>query len=190
MKVLNEYPDLAKSALKIYSFLSVNISSARLVSSIIKSKPKILQVDIMPCEQHQPYNFCNFLLFSYVMFAIVQWNVILSVESSSKKVELIFITMVPVLFFQQFLISAHNVSKIEKNFFHFFQGHMWHMKVPRLGVKQELQLPANTTATAMRDPGHVCNLHHTSRQDQILNPLSGTRDGTRILMDTSQVCYH
>ena len=33
----------------------------------------------------------------------------------------------------------------------FLGPHMRHMKVPRLGVKSELQLLAYTTATAMRD---------------------------------------
>ena len=33
--------------------------------------------------------------------------------------------------------------------------HLWHMEVPRLGVKSELQLPAYTTATAMRDLSHT-----------------------------------
>jgi len=37
--------------------------------------------------------------------------------------------------------------------FIFFLGlHLWHMEVPRLGVKLELQLPAYTTATATLDP--------------------------------------
>ena len=43
-----------------------------------------------------------------------------------------------------------------------------HMEVPRLGAEYELHLPAyNTatamaTATAMQDPSHVCDLHHSS----------------------------
>ena len=41
----------------------------------------------------------------------------------------------------------------------------------------------------MRDPSHVCNLHHSSRQCQILNPLRGARDRTRILMDPSRLCF-
>ena len=49
------------------------------------------------------------------------------------------------------------------------------MEVPRLGVKLELQLPAYTTATAMQDLSHVWNLHHSSGQHQILNPLSEAR---------------
>ena len=52
------------------------------------------------------------------------------------------------------------------------------MEVPRLGVESELQLPAHATATAMQD------LHHSSRQRQILNPLSKASDQTRVLVDT------
>ena len=37
------------------------------------------------------------------------------------------------------------------------------------------------------DPSHICSLHHSSRQCQILNPLSEARDQTHILMDTSRV---
>ena len=39
--------------------------------------------------------------------------------------------------------------------------HPWHMEVPRLGVKLELQLLACTTATAMQGPSCTCNLHHS-----------------------------
>ena len=64
------------------------------------------------------------------------------------------------------------------------------MEVPRLGVKSELQLLAYTAATAMSDPSCVFDLHHSSQQCQILNPLSEARDGTHILMDTSWVHFH
>ena len=38
-------------------------------------------------------------------------------------------------------------------FFLVFLGlHLWHIEVPRLRVKSELQLPAHTTATATPDP--------------------------------------
>ena len=36
----------------------------------------------------------------------------------------------------------------------------------------------------------ICDLHHSSGQCWILNPLSKVRDQTRILMDTSWVHYH
>ena len=56
-------------------------------------------------------------------------------------------------------------------FFFFFLGpHLWHMEVPRLGVKLGPQLPAYTTDTATWDPTRVCNLYHSSQQYQILNP--------------------
>ena len=61
------------------------------------------------------------------------------------------------------------------------------MEVPRLEVKLELHLLAYTTATAMQDPSCICDLHHSSQQHWILNPLSKARDGTRNLRDTSQI---
>ena len=65
-----------------------------------------------------------------------------------------------------------------------------HMEVSRLGVKSEVQLPAYAAATATQVPSHICNLHHSSRQSQMLNPLSEARDRTHILMNTSQVHFH
>ena len=35
----------------------------------------------------------------------------------------------------------------------------------------------------------ISELHHSSQQCQILNPLCGAGDQTRVLMDTSHVCY-
>ena len=64
------------------------------------------------------------------------------------------------------------------------------MEVSRIGVELELQLPAYTTAAAMQDSSLVCDLHHSSRQHQILNPLSEARDRTCILMDTNQIRFH
>ena len=59
------------------------------------------------------------------------------------------------------------------------------MEVPRLGIKLELQLLSYTTA--MRDSSHICDLHHSSRQCQILNPLSEAKDGVHVLVAISQV---
>ena len=75
-------------------------------------------------------------------------------------------------------------------FFCFLGPALWHMEVPGLGVKLELHLLAYTIAIAMRDCSRVCDLYHSSRQSQILNPLSKARDRTCILMDPSRVCYH
>ena len=51
-----------------------------------------------------------------------------------------------------------------------------HMEIPRLGVKSELLPLAYATATATQDPSHVCDLHHSSQQCQILKPLSKAKD--------------
>ena len=73
-------------------------------------------------------------------------------------------------------------------FYYYFLGpHPQPMEVPRLGVELELQLPAYTTATATEDLSCVCDLHHSSQQCQISNPLSEARDRTHLLMDTSQI---
>ena len=61
--------------------------------------------------------------------------------------------------------------------------------VPRLGVESELQLLAYTMATARWNPRHICDLHHSSRQCRVLNPLSEARDRTHIFMDASRVCF-
>ena len=57
------------------------------------------------------------------------------------------------------------------SFFLFLGLHLQHMEIPRLGVESELHLLAYTTVTAIQDPSHICNLHHSSWQHRILNPL-------------------
>ena len=73
------------------------------------------------------------------------------------------------------------ISRLGKNFynkwiffvsFSFFFSfvclgpHPQHMEIPRLEVELELQLSA--TATAKPDQSHICNLHCSSRQRQVL----------------------
>ena len=65
--------------------------------------------------------------------------------------------------------------------------HPWHLEIPRLGVKLELQLLAYATASATPDPSHICNLHQGSWQHQSISPLSEARNRTHILVDTSRV---
>ena len=64
------------------------------------------------------------------------------------------------------------------------------MEVPKLGVQLELQLPAYATGTATPDPSRVYDLHHSSPQQWILNPLSEARDRTQNLMVPSQIRFH
>ena len=75
-------------------------------------------------------------------------------------------------------------------FFIFLGPHLRHMEVSRLGVRLELQLLAYATATEMPGPNRTCNLHHSSRQCRILNPLSEARIRTWDFMDTSQTHFH
>ena len=74
-------------------------------------------------------------------------------------------------------------------FFSFLGLHPWHVEVPRLGVEWELQLLAYTTATAVGVPSRVCDLHHSSWQRQILNPLSEARDRTHNLIVPSRIRF-
>ena len=66
----------------------------------------------------------------------------------------------------------------------YLRPHLWHMEVPRLGGKSELQLPACTTAPAIPDPSCICDLLCSSQQRQIPNPLNKARDWTHIITDT------
>ena len=66
-----------------------------------------------------------------------------------------------------------NTAFLSFSFFFFFEGGppMQHMEVSRLGGQ------IGTAAAA--------SLHHSSQECQIVNPLSGARDLTRVLMDTA-----
>ena len=79
------------------------------------------------------------------------------------------------------LWSVFHQDKLRTPFFFFFFGRthgIW--KFPGYRFKSELQLPAYTTATATRDLSCVWELHHSSQQGWIINPLSKARDGTHI----------
>ena len=64
------------------------------------------------------------------------------------------------------------------------------MEIPRLGVELELQLPAYTMATATQDPSSICDLHHSSQQRWIADPLREAWDRTCNLKDTNQIHFH
>ena len=83
-----------------------------------------------------------------------------------------------------FNIYVSGIALKDKDFFFSFLGlHQRHMEVPRLEVKLELQLQAYTTATATWDRSHICDLHHSSWQHRILNPLREAKEPTCILRD-------
>ena len=69
--------------------------------------------------------------------------------------------------------------------FFFFRAAPMAYEGSRARVKSELQLPVYTTAT--QDLSCIYDLHHSSQQHQILNPLSEARDQARNLMVTSWI---
>ena len=64
-----------------------------------------------------------------------------------------------------------------------FGLHLWHMEIPRLGVESDSCWPQ---LQPQQDLSCICNLHHSSWQCWILNPLSVARDQTCILVHASQ----
>ena len=73
-------------------------------------------------------------------------------------------------------------------YFCLFKAIPAHMELPKLGVESELQLPIYATAIATWDPSHICDLHHSSWQCWILNPLRQARVRTCV-MDASQIHF-
>ena len=55
------------------------------------------------------------------------------------------------------------------------------------GRIRDVDTQAYARATATRDPSHVCDLHHSSQQRRMVNPLSKGRDRTRNLMVPSRI---
>ena len=74
-------------------------------------------------------------------------------------------------------------------YFVFLGPRLWHVEVPRLGALSELLPPAYATATTTPYPSSICNLHHSSWQRRILNPLNEARDGTHNLMVPSRISF-
>ena len=74
--------------------------------------------------------------------------------------------------------------------FAFLGLHRQHIEVPRLGFESGHWLLAYTTATATQDLGCICDLHHSSQQQWILNPLSVARGQTHNLMVPSCIHFH
>ena len=54
-------------------------------------------------------------------------------------------------------------------------------------ARGRIRATAYATATAIPDPSYVCDLHHSSWQCRILNPLSEAGDGTCNLMAPSRI---
>ena len=68
--------------------------------------------------------------------------------------------------------------------------HLQHTEVPQArDLIGAVAAEAIVTAIATSDPSQVCDLHHSSWQPQILNPLSEARDRTRNLIVPSRIRF-
>ena len=133
-------------------------------------------------------------LFCYVNSVFLFYTINLTYHNFLKTSKLPWVLLIAHLFISNVHSLLNSTSYGQFSFLFsyvaFFLGpHLWHMEVPKLGVKLELQLPAYTT-TATQYLSHVCDLHNSSQQCQILNPLSEARDWTHNLMVPSQICFH
>lgn len=66
---------------------------------------------------------------------------LISCQQESEQVELLWV----------FFSKNQNLYKKQAHLFLYLGPHSWHTEVPRLGLESELQLPADTTATATQD---------------------------------------
>ena len=89
---------------------------------------------------------------------------------------------------------ADRYSKLYIEFYIFFK--FYFRATPMAYGSSQARVPVGAVAatlciaTATTDLNLVCDLHHSSWQCQILNPLSKAREQTHVLMDPSQVHYH
>ena len=72
--------------------------------------------------------------------------------------------------------SLHDAQNLFSLFFFFLWLHLRHMEFQGLRVKLELQLKAYPSSGATPDLSHICDLHCSLQQYQILNTLSKARD--------------
>ena len=89
------------------------------------------------------------------------------------------------------IITTNPMNKInngnKKKFFFLFRAAPVAYGSSHPGVSLELQLLAYATATASQYLSHSWDLHHSSWQHQVFNPLTEARDWTCVVRDTSQV---
>ena len=77
---------------------------------------------------------------------------------------------------------------LKKIFFFFSWLHLWHYRSSQARGRIGAAAAGLHNSHSKWDLSHVCDLHHSSRQRWILNPLREARDWTRNLKDTSWVC--
>ena len=98
---------------------------------------------------------------------------------------------------QFWTLNTPQIKYFSFSFYYYYFLSFWHLlghsrgtwRFPGQGSNRSCSCQAYATATPTQDPIHVCNLHHSSQQRWILNPLSEARDWTPNLMVISRrVC--
>ena len=82
------------------------------------------------------------------------------------------------------MIGKFILKEIDLSFF-FLWPKLWHMEVPGLGVKLELQLRSTPQPQQHQIRAASSTLCHSVWQHQNLNPLSKARDQTCTLLETT-----
>ena len=89
------------------------------------------------------------------------------------------------------VLNATQQDLLVNLFFFFFLLFLWAAPAAYGGSQARGLIGAVATslarATATQDPSRVCDLHNSSQQRRILNPLSKGRDRTRNLMVPSRI---
>ena len=104
---------------------------------------------------------------------------------SSKVFGVLIVYPFPSFYHRPFCVFICTFSGFGFGVFLLFRATPWHME----GNQLELELPACARASATPDPSRMCNLHHSSWQRRILNPLSEARDRTHNLMVPSRIPF-
>ena len=126
---------------------------------------------------------CMLLLYCQLQKALSKWlaqDIALLQKPVFLPIALIFLPLQCFFFFSFFGFFCHFLSHSRS---------IWRFP-GQVGVKPQPQLLAYARATATQDPSHVCNVHHSSRQHRILNPLGKARDRTHNLMVPSGFVNH
>ena len=137
---------------------------------------------------------CSLMVNSSGYIFLIMWTFSYIPQQLPNTKNVAFIWFPPLSIFQFFWLSQY----IPLYYYYFLGLYPCNVEVPRLGTELKLQLLAHATATAScgvarrcssdpRDLSQVCDLHHSSQQWRILNPLSKARDQTHILMVPSRV---
>ena len=90
--------------------------------------------------------------------------------------------------------EGNNLARISQLYYYYYYYYFVFSRAAHVAYESSqargligAQPPAYARATATWDPSHVFDLHHSSWQHRILNPLSKVRDQTRNLMVPSRV---